>query len=207
MPATQDPIREQLVAARRNQVLDAAAKVFSEKGFHRATTREIAQVAGVAEGTIYNYFASKDELLIGLIARLAKFDQMSDELTQALQSGARDFFIAMIRDRLGRIQRNHEMVRAVMPEILVNSELQERFYQQFVSPIARLLEQYVQARVEMGHIRPVNVTLTVRAMQSMFVGLLVLRTLGDEPLQAGWNDMPEVMTTLIFDGLNPRDGE
>jgi hypothetical protein len=41
----------------------------------------------------------------------------------------------------------------------------------------------------------------------MFVGLLVLRILGDKPLQAGWNDMPEVVTGLIFDGLRPRDGE
>ncbi len=207
MPATQDPIREQLVEARRNQILDAAARIFAEKGFHRATTKEIALAAVVSEGTIYNYFASKDDLLIGLIARLSKFDQMNDEFRQALQSDARSFFIVLIRDRLGRIQQNHEMVRAVLPEILINSELREHFYQQFVSPLARLLEQYVQARIDMGDIRPVNVPLTVRAMQSMFVGALVLRTLGDESILTRWSDMPEVITTLVFEGLRPRGGE
>jgi AcrR family transcriptional regulator len=207
MPATQDPIREQLIAARRNQILDAAAKIFAEKGFHRATTKEIAQAAGVSEGTIYNYFANKGDLVIGIITRLAKFDQLGSELPQAFQSDNRSFLTALFSDRTGRIEQNIEMVRAVLPEILINQELRERFYQQFVLPIAKLVEQAMQTRVEAGRIRAVNVPLTVRAVQAMFVGLLILRVLGDKPLQEGWNDMPEVVTTLIFDGLRPRDGE
>jgi TetR/AcrR family fatty acid metabolism transcriptional regulator len=207
MSATQDPIREQLVEARRNQILDAAAKMFAEKGFHRATTKEIAQAAGVSEGTIYNYFANKGDLVIGIIARLAKFDQLDGEFAHAFQSDAKGLLTAIFRDRTGRIEQNIEMVRAVLPEILINPELRERFYQQFVLPIAGMIEQNVRARVEAGAIRPVNVPLTVRALQSIFVGLLVLRILGDKQLQAGWNDMPEVVTTLIFEGLRLRDGE
>jgi hypothetical protein len=76
-----------------------------------------------------------------------------------------------------------------------------------VLPIAELIEKNVGARVEMGYLQAANVPLTVRAVQAMFVGLLILRVLGDKPLQEGWNDMPEVVTTLIFDGLRPRDGE
>jgi TetR/AcrR family fatty acid metabolism transcriptional regulator len=207
MPATQDPIREQLVAARRNQILDAAARMFAEKGFHRATTKEVAQAAGVSEGTIYNYFANKGDLVIGIITRLAKFDQLDSEFAQAFQSDARGLLTAIFRDRTGRIEQNLEMVRAVLPEILINRELRERFYRQFVLPIAELIEKNVQARVEMGYLQAANVPLTVRAVQGMFVGLLILRILGDKPLQAGWNDMPEVVTGLIFDGLRPRDGE
>ncbi len=207
MSVTQDPIREQLVEARRNQILDAAAKIFAEKGFHRATTKEIAQAAGVSEGTIYNYFANKGDLVIGIITRLAKFNQLGGELAQAFQSDDRGFLTAIFSDRTGRIEQNIEMVRAVLPEILINPELRERFYQQFVLPIAKLVEQIMRTRVEAGYIRAVNVPLTVRVIQSMFVGLLILRVLGDKPLQAGWNDMPDVVTALIFDGLNPRDGE
>ena len=43
---TSDPIREQLLEARRNQLLDAAAEVFAAKGFHQSTTKEIAKTAG-----------------------------------------------------------------------------------------------------------------------------------------------------------------
>ena len=207
VPRSQDPIRQQLIEARRNQILDAAATVFAEKGFHRTTTKEIARVAGVAEGTIYNYFANKSDLLIGLMTRLAEAETLDDELAEALQGDVRDFFIAVFRHRVGNIQRGQEMLRAILPEVMVNPELRAQFYQQFVLRIATLLEQYVQTRIEMGHIRPVDAPLTVRAVQSMFVGLLVLRILSDEPLQSGWGDLPEVLATLIFDGLRPREGE
>jgi AcrR family transcriptional regulator len=204
---SQDPIRAQLAEARRTQLLDAAATVFAEKGFHRATTREIASVAGVSEGTIYNYFDSKEDLLIGIMACLAELESLDEELVEALHGDVRDFFIAMFRHRMGRMQQGQEMLQAVLPEVMVNPELRERFYRQFVLRIATLVEQYVQARVELGHIRPVDAPLAARAVQGMFLGLLILRILGDEPLQAGWGDVPDVLATLVFDGLRPREGE
>lgn len=206
VPNPQDPIRQQLIEARRNQILDAAATVFAEKGFHRATTKEIAKTAGVSEGTIYNYFANKPDLLIGLMTRLAEVEAMDEELVEALQGDVRDFFVAVFRHRVDSIQRGQEMLKAILPEVMVNPDLSKQFTQQFVQQIATLLEQYVQARIEMGHIRPVNVPLTVRAVQGMFIGMIILRILGDEPLESGWGDVPEVLATLIFDGLSPREG-
>jgi AcrR family transcriptional regulator len=206
MPTSPDPIREQLIEARRNQILDAAAAVFAEKGFHRATTKEIAETAGVSEGTIYNYFGSKADLLIGIMTRLAELENLDQELTDALQSDARDFLVTIFRQRMGTVQRRIETIQAVLPEMLVNPALRERFYQQFVLPTAMLFEQYILARIERGHIRPLNVPLAVRAVQSMFVGLLVLRVLGDEQLLSEWDELPEVVATLIFDGLSPKDG-
>ncbi len=205
MPTSSDSIREQLIEARRNQILDAAAAVFAEKGFHRATTKEIAETAGVSEGTIYNYFDSKADLLIGIMTRLAELENLGQELTGALQSDARDFLVAIFRQRMGMVQRKVETIQAIMPEILVNPALRERFYQQFVQPTTTLFEQYIRARIELGHIRPLNVPLAVRIVQSMFIGLLISRILGDELLQSGWDDLPEVVATLLFDGLSPRD--
>ncbi len=201
-----DPIRAQLIEARRAQILDAAAQVFAEKGFSRATTKEIAEAAGVSEGTIYNYFASKADLLMGIMTRLAELEHLDEELADALQSDASDFLIAIFRHRLGLIHQNDEMVQAILPEMLVNPELRERFHQQFVLPTAMLLEQYIQARIELGHIRPLNVPLAVRAVQSTLVGLLILRILGDELLQSEWDDLSEVLATILFDGLSPRNG-
>ena len=206
MSTSPDPIRELLIEARRNQILDAAAAVFAEKGFHRATTKQIAKTAGVSEGTIYNYFDSKADLLIGIMTRLAELEHLDEELADALQSDVRDFFIAVFRQRMGLVRQKDETIQAIIPEIMVNPALRERFYQQFVQPTTMLFEQYIQTRVELGHIRPLNVPLAVRAVQGMFVGLLVLRILGDEQLLSGWDELPEVIATLIFNGLSPRDG-
>jgi AcrR family transcriptional regulator len=206
MPTSPDPIREQLIEARRNQILDAAAAVFAEKGFHRATTKEIARTAGVSEGTIYNYFDSKADLLIGIMTRLAELENLDQELADALQSDVRDFFIAVFRHRVGLLPQNHETIQAIMPEILVNPALRERFRRQFVQPTTTLFERYIRARIELGHIRPINVPLAVRTVQGMFVGLIILRILGDETLLSEWDELPEVLATILFDGLSPRDG-
>lgn len=208
MPADQDPVRELLIEARRNQILDAAASVFAEKGYHRATTKEIASVAGVSEGTIYNYFDNKADLLIGMVTRLAELRELPQELEDALQSDAREFLVTIFQDRMGRIVHSHEkMFQAVLPEVLTNPELRERYYLEFVQPTVMMLEDYFQARVELGHLRPIDVPLAVRAVQGMFIGLLMFRFLGDEPIRAGWDELPEVIATIIFDGLSPRIGE
>jgi AcrR family transcriptional regulator len=50
-------------AERRRQILRAAARVFADRGYATATIENVARAAHVAEGTIYNYFRSKDLLI------------------------------------------------------------------------------------------------------------------------------------------------
>jgi AcrR family transcriptional regulator len=202
--ATQDPIKQQLVRARRNQILDAASKVFAEKGFHRATTKEIASEAGVAEGTIYNYFDSKGDLLMGIMMRLSRVESIGVELAEALDKDARTFLLAIAQHRMAMIEQKHETLRAVLPEMLVNPDLREQFYQRFTQPLAKLLEQYVQARIESGDIRRVDVPLTVRTVQGMFIGLLIMRFFGDDVLMSHWDDLPEAVVDVLFGGLTPK---
>ena len=63
----------------RRDILDAAARVFAEAGFHEATMQAIAREAGFTAASLYTYFASKDEIYEGLVdelksAILATFD-------------------------------------------------------------------------------------------------------------------------------------
>jgi TetR/AcrR family fatty acid metabolism transcriptional regulator len=52
--------------ARKEQILEAAGKVFARKGFHEATISEIAREAGLSDATIYEYFSTKEELLFSI---------------------------------------------------------------------------------------------------------------------------------------------
>jgi len=205
MPIIRGPIRKKLIAARRSQILDAAAQVFAKKGFHRTTTKEIAAAAGVAEGTIYNYFDNKQDLLVGLMAQLAELNALDDQLTESLKTDVRDFFVGAFRQRVDHIEMVGEMLQALLPEVMVEPDLRAHYYQHSVQRFSRLLEAYVQARADRGDIRPVDAPLTARAIQGMFLGLVILRILGDPVLQDGWDQIPEVMATLIFDGLSPQD--
>jgi AcrR family transcriptional regulator len=74
--------REQLKEERRRQILEAALRVFGEKGFHTANVSDVAAEAGVSQGTIYWYFDSKDELFEA--ALLSVFDQFGSETAEAL---------------------------------------------------------------------------------------------------------------------------
>src|SRR6516162_2070458 len=76
------PARQRATGNKRKRILDAAVRVFAKKGFYATRVSEVARAAGVADGTIYLYFKSKDELLVSLfedrVERLLSF--MRDEL-------------------------------------------------------------------------------------------------------------------------------
>src|SRR5882757_3328819 len=85
---------------KRERILDAAERVFAQHGFFAARVSEIAKEAGVADGTIYLYFKSKDELLISLFeSRMERFNQL---LATAIAPAARptDRLLALIRTYL-----------------------------------------------------------------------------------------------------------
>ncbi len=186
---------------RRQEILQAAAELFAEKGYQRTSVREIADRAGIAPGTIYLYFDSKGDLLIGLMKCLAELEDLGEEVAQALQRDARAFLTTMFRDRMGRVIESEEILRAILPQMLVQPALREQFHREFVAPVIELMEQYVETRIEQGDLQPVDVPLTVRAVQSMFIGMLLMRILDDDPLRERWDEMPEAVATLLFEGL------
>src|SRR5215475_5525124 len=98
-----DPIQAQLIEARRNQILDAATTVFAEKGFHRATIRDVAKAAGIADGTIYIYFENKTALLMGILDRMNETDQRPAFFEEAIDKDFDAFFRKHIRHRLEMI--------------------------------------------------------------------------------------------------------
>ncbi len=59
-----------IIMNKKEQILNAAVKLISERGFHNATTDTIAKEAGVASGTIYNYFKTKEEILGAIFERV-----------------------------------------------------------------------------------------------------------------------------------------
>jgi len=208
--------RERRAAARRSQILDAAAEVFAEKGFARATTKEIADRADVSEGTIYNYFQAKEDLLIGIVGRLAESQALAlvvkpEMIEQALAMSPCDFLNTMLRARHGFVlQDNHlAMLQAVTAEVLINQEFAARYYRQLLEPAMGLLEQHLQARVECGEVRSVNVPLVARFLFAFELGMLGFFVLGDPLIQAEWqgDTMREAMVDFFLNGLQDESAE
>ncbi|OPY82883.1 MAG: Fatty acid metabolism regulator protein [Smithella sp. PtaU1.Bin162] len=70
---------EDLIDRRRKQIIQGAVKVFSEKGFHKTTVREIADASGLTMGTMYNYVRTKEDILY------ICYQHMTDILSEGLR--------------------------------------------------------------------------------------------------------------------------
>jgi AcrR family transcriptional regulator len=196
--------RERRAAARRTLILEAAARLFAEKGFHRTTTKDIAEAADVSEGTLYNYFENKDEMLMGIMTLLVDAQHMNMLLSDGLPVDARHFLRAMLQNRREMVEQSGEMMQAVLSEILVNPDLRQRYYQELALPAIGLLTGHLQARSLMGQIRTVDPALTARILVGLTTGLFILEVLGDPPIKVGWEELSEVITSVLFDGVANR---
>jgi len=198
-------IQAQLAAARRTQILDAATRVFAAKGFNRATIRDVARDAGVADGTIYNYFANKTDLLFGLLDRLNDTERRPASLTQATEASVgdafRDYFRAYLRERVEALWSNADLFRAVLPELLANPALRARYYDEVIAPTMALGEGAFRALVATGTVRDLDLPLSVRIVAGSVLGLMVLQLLGDATLAAHWQEIPDAIADLLFPGL------
>jgi TetR/AcrR family fatty acid metabolism transcriptional regulator len=196
--------RERQSAARSEEILDAAARLFAERGFHRTTTRDIADAAEVAEGTLYNYFANKDDLLMGIMRRLT--DSLNDEGRQieALPVAPRDHFFAWLQMRKNFQEDHAAMMQAVFSEILANVELRERYFEQLLEPSIASLEESLREHIQIGEIKPVDVPATARVFVSIIIGLFFLEVLGDPFTKSEAKTLDKIVISLLFEGIAPE---
>ena len=197
-----DPIQAQLIAARRNQILEAATKVFAEKGFHPTTIKDIAREAGIADGTIYNYFENKTALMLGIFERLNESGRRDQDFSKFTEGDFRSFMKAYLRHRLTVLRiDNFEVFRVVVAEVMVNKELRELYKRKILGPTFSMAEGYFQQWAAQHIIKPIDISLTMRAISGMVLGLIVEYIMGDQILESKWDELPDFLTNMIFDGL------
>jgi AcrR family transcriptional regulator len=197
-----DAVQEGLAAARRTQILEAAATVFAEKGFHPATVRDVARAAGVADGTIYNYFENKPALLLGLFESMSTRARQNIDPASFVGLSQRDFIAAYLTHPLRALEAdNFEWFRVIVSEMMVNPELSKRFSAQVLEPMLAGGEMaFGRWAAQNGDSAP-RLKLRVRLLSSLILGLLLQRVLGDELLEANWADLPGLLADLLMEGF------
>lgn len=165
--------RELQKQERRNQLLDVARKLFAEKGLENTTIKDIADEAGVAQGLLYHYFRSKDEVFWAIIARDNPFPVMSEVLASAGERPAREVLVQAGLRAYTLLTERSELFRIVIREFTTRPEMQQGF--KVVQSIAiGLLTRYLEARITAGELRPHNPDITARMlMGSVFAGYLL----------------------------------
>ncbi len=197
-----DPIQAQLIAARRDQILDAATHVFAEKGFDRATIRDVAKAAGIADGTIYNYFDNKTALLLGILDRLNATSQRVADFQQAVKSDIHEWMRDYIKQRYETLTpAAYQVFQVIFSEVLVNKELRDRYFGEIIQPTFDMAAGFYEQWIAEGTVKPLDPPLAMRVLAATVLGLILFRLMGDTTLQSRWEEMPAVITEILLNGL------
>lgn len=193
-----------LAAARRAQIIEAATAVFAEKGYQRATVKEIAARAGLAPGTIYLYFASKRDVLLALADHLIA--QAIDKIAaQAAQLSAEGYIRVIMQDRVRFVRENAALIRAVAAELWTDEELLRRFWQQLVPRFFLIAAGHMRVQIAAGKLRPAKVEVVLPAVIGgvLLLGLLKEALPGNLLDDVSEDALIDELTTLYLHGLSP----
>lgn len=97
-------------------ILQAAIEVFAEKGFFKATTGDISRQAGIAVGTIYNYFSSKDEILVKIFSAEAEKRQALARALEDKPLSTLEKLDLLLKHHLSALQANPALAKVVISE-------------------------------------------------------------------------------------------
>jgi len=194
--------KEQMVEARRRQILIGASRIFAKKGYHKATTKEIARAAGVAEGTIYNYFNNKRELLLAMVAMIAT-QGFKNKILDRPPDDPREFLTLVLQDRYEVVQNYGHVIAPLVAEMFNDADLREAIYNELFKPILVLVEQYLQNHIDAGRLKPINPLIITRTI----IGAMIVNTASKlSKLEPRYENVPgdlmiEQIVSLILDGL------
>ncbi len=177
MTETKPNLSEQLTSIKQKHIIDAAIRVFSEKGFHRAKIKDVAKEAGIADGTVYNYFASKKELLLAVLNELNETEARPAQFENLNSTDLETLFLKQMQHRFNFMFAKKEVLQAVLPEIISDSEIRELYFDAIISPTLKMGEQ---AFSEVLTEPSVSSEALTRALAGSLFGLLLLNLLGDD---------------------------
>ncbi len=163
-----------LVREKRDRIVAASVELFAEKGFHQTSTREIARSAGFSIGSLYEYIASKEDILYlvcdaihaEIETRLSGVN--SPRASTMLKQGAH--LEAAIDNYIRVCDRMQDSILLIYRETASLSNESQQYVLQNEDRITRIFEQIIEAGVSGGDFHPVS-SKTMRLMAHNIVVL------------------------------------
>ena len=211
MAPTRQERKERVTGERKRQILDAALAVFSDKGYAEATVPDIAEAAGIAVGSIYNYYESKRDLLVSVIESEIGAAVLGAMPPHLLEAG--DYVATLeylIRDRLDVAFKGANRLMPLMAEIQRDEELRRLYTMQVVAPGTRFVQEHLRLGAARGELREVNTDVVARVLIAIFIGLTILYRLeGEEgPLsRVSRSQLADEVASLILKGIRQVNSE
>ncbi|HEY8347016.1 MAG TPA: TetR/AcrR family transcriptional regulator [Symbiobacteriaceae bacterium] len=190
---------------RRQQIIEAAFRVFSRKGFRGATNREIAAEAGVAPGLIYWYFRNKEDLFLA-VAEAKSLALPLARLSETLHDAPpREFFRAVARQVATTFQSDttRSAARFLLAEGLRHERLRDIWRQRVIGPGLAAVTRYIERQVERGHLRPVDPQRAARLFVGMIMSQVLVGLLLELDRPSGLAPILEEAVEVFLRGVTP----
>ena len=185
--------------SRRDQIIKAATRIFSEKTYHGTTLKDIADAVGMLKGSLYYYITSKEKLLAGII--LEAVHTLNEDLVRVENANLTPV------ERLRQIVREHVKFNAIyreagtlfVTEKNVISSLEMGELIEIFGRRDKLIARTLNQAVEMGLYRPVDVRITSLAIVGLCNSVLFwIRPIG----RLTYEDIADSFFELIDHGLS-----
>lgn len=206
MPRVASHARAQLEDVRRTQILEAAARVFARKGFDRATITEIAQAAGLSEGSIYNYFRSKEELLVHIPRQLVQpaLMPLGAEAAPRDLDAVEQMLVGIGRAMVDRVRTYAPFLKVFLSALPALSPAVREKYMQ-VLPFTygpEMLERFLREGIRRGLFRKdLNPVIAARMLPGMLILFLLVQEvlLGRTIVPYGYDEIiPEAVRVFLY---------
>jgi TetR/AcrR family transcriptional regulator, fatty acid metabolism regulator protein len=138
-------------AARKNRIIEAALRIFAEKGFQEATISEIAKAAGVSDATVYEYFKTKEDLLFTIPEKLTgdALREFRETILPYLR-GTEAKLRAIVQTYMSLYERNPHYSALVMLQLKANRNFLKTSSYEQIRDAARELLNCIRAGIEDG---------------------------------------------------------
>ena len=140
-------------AEKRQQILDAAVRVFARQGFHTCRVSDIADQAGVAYGLVYHYFRSKDEMLQAVLEQHYFLPELRRIAGADRNRPVTEVLLELTLGFARVLDQNRQVVQLMLREAPSNPAVAERIARGRTEGV-RLLTEYLASRVAAGELRP-----------------------------------------------------
>ncbi len=195
---------------RRAAILEAAVRLFAERGYRGTTTRALAEAVGVTEPVLYEHFRSKRELYAAIVQAKSREGFQQGVALMMPYAKARDdrgLFQQLGEFILGLYHSDPAYTRLLLFAVLEEPELGSLFYEHQREG-RQLLAGYIRQRIEEGAFRPVDPELAARAFLGMLFHLGQVGVLYDDDLAQGRvKPIPEIVKGLVeifLEGMRTR---
>lgn len=186
----------------QDRILNAAQCLFARQGFERTTTRELARMAGVAEGTLFRHFDSKKAILVAVATR-GWVELLTDLLTELSGMGSYRAIAQLMRRRMLNLGPNADLMRVCFLEAQFHPDLRDRIQAEVITKMMDVAEAFVQTAMDQGIYRPLNPRVVAEVFLGMFTiaGFSQATLLEPDASPQARQEMAETLADIFLRGV------